>query len=190
MDVVFSLEHANFTYPDGQTGLENISFQIAQGERVAILGANASGKSTLLYILDALLYPTAGSAKAFGKELTEKSVEGSSFGKFFRQQVAFLFQNVDAQLFCPTVEDELAFGPRHLGFSEVETADRVNDMLNMFQLIKIRSRSPQTLSGGEKRRVGLAAVLTVGPSVLLLDEPTSGLDPRSRVFLVESLIEL
>jgi cobalt/nickel transport system ATP-binding protein len=97
---------------------------------------------------------------------------------------------VDAQLFCSTVDDELAFGPRHLGMSEDEICRRTEDLVALFNLSEIRGRQPQHLSGGEKRRVGLASVLAVGPSVVLLDEPTSGLDPRNRAFLVDMLLGL
>lgn len=187
---IFTIESVDYSYPNGQQALHDITFSIAPGERVAILGANASGKSTLLQLMDALIYCKRGRLTAFGQGITERSVEGTEFGRYFRRQVAFLFQNVDAQLFCSTVEDELAFGPRHLGMDEDKIVQRIESFLDIFNLRDILKRSPQTLSGGEKRRVGLAAVLTVSPSVLMLDEPTSGLDPRSRTFLIDTLQEL
>lgn len=189
MEPLFLLDHVTCTYPDGQTGLSDLTLEVTQGEQVAILGANASGKSTLLQLLDGLIFGAAGCVRAFGQDLSEKTLDGTLFGRFFRHQVAFLFQNTDAQLFCSSVDEEIAFGPRHLGMPEVETAQRVEDMLDMFQLRQIRHRSPQSLSGGEKKRVGLAATLAVGPSVILLDEPSSGLDPRNRAFLIDALVQ-
>lgn len=189
-DSTFDLIEAGYSYPCGQCAVGSISLNIAQGEQVAILGANASGKSTLLRLMDGLLFPSSGIVRAFGKDLSEKTMDGTKFGLFFRQQVAFLFQNIDAQLFCSSVEDEIAFGPRHLGMSIEDTSQRVQDMISMFDLAELRNRPPQTLSGGEKRRVGLAAALAVGPSVLLLDEPTTGLDPRNQAFLVDTLLAL
>lgn len=190
MDCIFTLKSVDYSYPDGRQALHGITLDIVPGERIAVLGANASGKSTLLQILDALIYPTAGRFSAFGHEITERSVEGTEFSRYFRSQVAFLFQNIDAQLFCSTVREELAFGPRHLGMEESKIVQRINDFLDIFRLKEIENRPPQTLSGGEKRRTGLAAALMAAPSVLLLDEPTSGLDPRNQVFLINMIKEL
>lgn len=190
MPPIFSMDHISYAYSDNQPGVIDISMEIKQGEQVVILGANASGKSTLLRLLDGLIFSTSGTVNAFGQSLSERSMDGTPFGRFFRQQVAFLFQNTDAQLFCSSVEEELAFGPRHLGMPESETARRTQDMIEMFRLGQIRHRPPQMLSGGEKKRVGLAAILAVGPSVILLDEPTAGLDPRNRAFLVDTLLDL
>ena len=190
MDETFALDRASYTYPGGQPGLTDATLRIRAGEQVAILGANASGKSTLLRLLDALIFSTSGKVSAFGRELSEASTDGTAFGRFLRQQVAFLFQNVEAQLFCATVEEELGFGPRHLGVPEDKIVERIGQICNMFRLGEIRRRSVQSLSGGEKRRVGLAAVLAVGPSVVLLDEPTAGLDPRNRALLVDALLDL
>ncbi len=190
MKEIFRVDNAAYSYPSGQAALEGVSLSVAEGEKIALLGANASGKSTLLSILDGLVFPTSGEAYAFGEMLSERTLDGTEFGRFFRRQVAFLFQNVDAQLFCSSVEEELSFGPRHLGMNEKEIKERTEDLVEVFRLEKIRTRAPQTLSGGEKRRVGLAAVLAVGPSVVMLDEPTSGLDPRNRAFLIDCLREL
>jgi len=190
MDNIFTLESVSYSYPGGQQALNEITLDIAPGERIVILGANASGKTTLLRILDALIYPTTGRFSAFGHEITEHSIESTEFSRYFRSQVAFLFQNIDAQLFCSTVREELAFGPRHLSMEESKIVQRISEFLDIFRLREIADRPPQTLSGGEKRRTGLAAVLMTAPSVLLLDEPTSGLDPRNRVFLINMLKEL
>ena len=170
--------------------VEGIGFSVSEGESIAILGANASGKSTLLHLLDGLYFANKGSVHAFGTLLTEDSVETLPFSRQFRQGVGFLFQNSDAQLFCATVEEELAFGPMQLRLSEDQVERRVSDVLSMFGIEHLRKRSPQTLSGGEKKKVALAAIITCGPKVILLDEPSTGLDPRTQQWLTEFLIEL
>jgi cobalt/nickel transport system ATP-binding protein len=182
---VFEVEGVCYSYPGGPPVLCDVGFSIQPGECVAILGANASGKSTLLHLLDGLSFPTAGSVTAFGRELTEESVEMPPFSRQFRQQVGFLFQNPDAQLFCTTVEEELAFGPLQLRLSAEEAETRVLDGLRLFGIEHLRTRSPQTLSGGEKKKVALASIITCGPRVILADEPGAGLDPRTQVWLTE-----
>jgi cobalt/nickel transport system ATP-binding protein len=119
--------------------------------------------------------------------LTEVGVETPPFSRQFRQQVGFLFQNSDAQLFCTTVEEELAFGPLQLRLPPDQVTARVEDALGLFEIGRLRDRSPQTLSGGEKKRVALAALFTCGPRVILLDEPSASLDPRTQQWLVEFL---
>jgi cobalt/nickel transport system ATP-binding protein len=125
-----------------------------------------------------------------GHELTEDVLERSDFGPRFRKEVGFLFQNSDAQLFCPTVEEELAFAPLQLRLGKDEVRRRIDDTLALMDLDSLRHRPPQTLSAGQKKRVALAALLVVNPSVLLLDEPTSGLDPRSQYLLLDLLDQL
>lgn len=187
---VFRVKNIEYIYPGGQTALNNISFSVSPGESVAILGANASGKSTLLHLLDALYFPSSGSIHALGMELTEDNVETPPFSHQFRQTVGFLFQNSDAQLFCNTVEDELAFAPLQLRLSLQEVERRVDDTLKLFGIEHLRERSPQTLSGGEKKKAALAGLITCGCRVILLDEPTTGLDPRSQQWLTEFLVAL
>src|SRR5690349_4380052 len=109
MDTIFSVNHVSFAYPGYAQNLQDVSFEIRAGERVALLGANGSGKSTLLHLLDGLYFPTSGSITAFGEPLTEEQVERPPFGPRFRQSVGYLFQYADAQLFCPSIEEELAF---------------------------------------------------------------------------------
>ena len=181
----FDLDGVWYSYPGGSPVLRDISFSIHAGECAAILGANASGKSSLLHLLDGLYFPTRGTVSAFGRELTEENVETPPFSRDFRRQVGFLFQNSDAQLFCATVEEELAFGPLQLGLSPAEVEERVGDILGLMGIDHLRRRSPQRLSEGEKKKVALGSILTCAPGVLLLDEPSAGLDPRTRDWLVE-----
>lgn len=186
---LFLLRDVSYAYGN-VFALAGVSFCVDAGEQVVLLGANGSGKSTLLYLMDGLIFPSAGTVLAFDRELTEDLLEEDPFRTHFRSSVALVFQNADAQLFCPMVEDELAFGPLQLGLSADEVNGRVESLAGMLGLNDLLKRSPHTLSGGEKRKVALASALSTNPSVLLLDEPTTGLDPRSQVWLVEALWEL
>lgn len=170
--------------------LTNLTLDITRGESLVLLGANASGKSTLLQLLDGLRFATSGSLLAFGEPLTEAALERPNTSRSFRQRVGMMFQHADVQLFCATVEEELAFGPLQLRLPREEVRQRVEDMLHLLEIEKLRDRAPQTLSGGEKKRVALGGLLTASPQVLLLDEPTAGLDPRSQQWLLELLSEL
>ena len=137
-----------------------------------------------------MLFPTKGEVWTYGRRLTEEELKDASFTAFFRQRVGLLFQNPDVQLFCPTVLDEIAFGPLQLGCPQEEALTKGREMMKMLGLEKIAQRSPQQISGGEKKKVALASMLAVNPDILLLDEPTGGLDPRTQVWLVEILGEL
>lgn len=190
MSVLFAVDSVDFNYPGRPPCLRDVSFTAQAGERLALLGANGTGKSTLLHLLDGLYFPCSGTVSFAGQALTEDALEATAFGPRFRREVGFLFQNSDAQLFCATVEDELAFAPLQLRLSEQEIRTRIDDTLAMLEIEHLRERAPQTLSTGEKKRVALASVLTVGPSALLLDEPTTGLDPRSQSVLLQILEQL
>ena len=187
---LFIVDNVQFAYPGHGPSVEGVSFSVEAGERLVLLGANGSGKSTLLHLLDGLYFPQQGAVTAFGHCLTEVALERPPFGMQFRRDVGFLFQNSDAQLFCATVEDELAFAPLQLHWAGSEIRQRITDTLALLGLAHLRERAPQNLSGGEKKRVALASLLIVNPAVLLLDEPTAGLDPRSQSLLLEILEEL
>jgi len=187
---LFELETVTYRYPDGRVGVEEASLALGEAESLVILGANASGKSTLLRLLAGLSFPAAGSARAFGRELTEEALRAGEFARSFRQRVGVLFQDPDAMLFNPTVYDEIAFGPLQLDLSPEEVRRRVADMLDLLGLEAISDQPPHALSGGEKKKVALASLLAVSPQVLLLDEPTTGLDPRFQRWFVEFAVEL
>ncbi len=186
----FEVKDVSYRYPDGRAGLAGISVSIAEGESVVVLGANASGKTTLLQLMGGLIFPQSGSIEAFGSALTEASLTDPAFSSRFRQRVGILFQDAEAMLFNPTVYDEIAFGPLQLDLSADEVRRRVDEMIALFGLESIAQQPPHHLSGGERRKVGLAAILAVSPEALLLDEPTSGLDPRSQRWFVELMNEL
>lgn len=170
---------------NGRPVLDEVSFTVRQGERVVVLGVNGAGKTTLLRLLDGLAFAEAGEVAYGGRRLEAAALEEPAFRRRFRGEVALLFQNVDAMLFNPTVEDEIAFGPRQLGLDDV--AGRVARWAEAFQVDGLLDRAPFELSGGEKKRVALAALLSVEPRVLLLDEATAGLDPASSGRLVDVL---
>jgi cobalt/nickel transport system ATP-binding protein len=177
-------------YRPGVESLCGVTLTIAAGEHVAIVGANGSGKSTLLKVLDGLVFCSAGTIGVFGKPLTEDGLEEPEFRREFRSRVGFVFQEADVQLFCSNVYDELAFGPLQLGLPEADARARVDEVAAGLRLEKLLDRAPYTLSGGEKKRVAIGAVLTMRPDVLLMDEPTNALDPRSQVWLLEVLAEM
>ena len=188
-ELVFKVADVRYSYQDA-AALDGLSFTVGAGEKLALLGANGSGKSTLLKMLDGLIFPSEGSVTAFGRELSEASLQDEAFSQAFRRRVGFVFQNSDAQLFSPSVWEEIAFGPLHLGLPRQEVETRVEDMLHILGLGHLRDRPPYRLSGGEKKKVALASVLAVGPEVLLFDEPTAGLDPKTESFLIQMIDEL
>jgi cobalt/nickel transport system ATP-binding protein len=188
-NLVFELQDVSFVYEGGQPGLDGVSLAVRRGERLAILGSNGSGKSTLLKLMDGLYFPNAGVLRAFGRPLTERAFQDEAFNFAFRRRVALLFQDTDVQLFSPSVWDEVAFAPLQLELARGEVVERVEAALSALRIEKLRDRAPHRLSGGEKRRVALASILSLDPEVWLLDEPTAGLDPRSQSWLVDFVIE-
>jgi cobalt/nickel transport system ATP-binding protein len=172
----------------GRSVLRDVTFSISPGERVVLLGVNGCGKTTLLKALDGLILPTAGRIAWNGEPLEPARLDEAQFRRRFRGAVALLFQNVDAMLFNPTVADEIAFGLRQLGLADVD--GRVRRWAERFDVARFLDRPPFELSGGEKKRVALAALMAVDPEVLLLDEPTANLDPASAAGLVDFLAGL
>ena len=188
-EIVFDIQNLSYAYDGNQSALNNINLTVQSGESLAILGANGCGKSTLLKLLDGLYFPTQGSLIAFGKPLTEEALRDDEYNFAFRRRVGLVFQDSDVQLFSPSVREEVAFAPLQLGLSRAEVNRRVDSALEALRIEKLRDRAPHHLSGGEKRRVALASLLTLQPEVWLLDEPTTGLDPRSQSWLVEFILE-
>jgi cobalt/nickel transport system ATP-binding protein len=193
MNAIFDLRNISYSYVGKINALKDISLQVKHGEQVSIIGTNGSGKSTLLAILNGLIYPTSGEFYAFDNQVTDEvfdAIKDNEFRSYFRTKVGFVFQNSDVQLFSPTVYEEIAFGPLQLDVAPEEVNTRVEDVLEIMEITKLRDRSPHTLSGGEKKKVCIATVLVNNPDVLLLDEPSAGLDPRTQLWLVELLQEL
>lgn len=177
---VANLRHV---YPDGTEALRGVSFRITHGESVAIIGANGAGKSTLLLHLNGQLIPSEGSIRVGDFPLTKVTLPE------IRRTVGMVFQNPDDQLFMPTVYDDVAFGPLNLGFPREEVAQRVHDALEQVGAVHVMHKAPYHLSGGEKKRVAIATVLSMSPDILVMDEPTSGLDPCARRQLMQLLRE-
>ena len=169
----------------GREVLRDVSFSVSEGERVVLVGVNGCGKTTLLKVLDGLAFAARGSARYGDRSLDAASLDDAAFRRRFRGEVALLFQNVDAMLFNPTVADEIAFGPRQLGLADADR--RTARWAEVFALAPLLGRPPFELSGGEKKRVALAALLAIHPRVLLLDEATANLDPASSALLVDLL---
>jgi cobalt/nickel transport system ATP-binding protein len=187
-ELVFDVQNVTFAYEGKQVALDGVSMQVRPGECLVVLGANGCGKSTLLKLLDGLYFATGGTILAFGDPLTEAVLREDDFNFAFRRRVGLVFQDSDVQLFSPSVLDEVAFAPLQLGMGRVEVLERVEAALQALQIGKLRARAPHRLSGGEKRRVALASLLSLDPQVWLLDEPTTGLDPRSQGWLVEFIL--
>jgi len=168
--------------------LRDVTFSVAEGERVVLLGVNGSGKTTLLKAMDGLIFPARGELRYRDAPLTARRLDEPGFRRQFRGEVGLVFQNVDAMLFHPTVADEIAFGPRQLGLADVD--GRVERWAAALDVAPLLHRPPFELSGGEKKRVAIAAVLALDPRVLLLDEVTAGLDPASSARLGDLLADL
>ena len=190
MKNIIKIENVSYKYYDKIPALEDVSLSIKEGEKFAVIGANGSGKSTLLQIMNGLIYPSSGSVFFRDKEVSEKTLKDKGLLKFFREGVGYIFQDSDIQLFCPTVLDELLYGPMQLGLNENEAMDRAHEAMQMLHIENLKDRPSYMLSGGEKKRTAIGSVLTMNPDVLLFDEPTNGLDPRTQCFLVELLFAL
>jgi cobalt/nickel transport system ATP-binding protein len=186
---VFEAKGLSYDYPGDIAALRQINFTIGPGELTALVGANGSGKSTLLKLLDGLIFPNSGELRAFGHLISEKAMRDGNFVKEFRRRVGLVFQDPDVQLFSPTVWDEVTFGPLQLGIPKDEVVSRSLEVLELLNIAHLRERPPYLLSGGEKKKVSLASVLSLHPRVLLLDEPTTGLDPWSQGSLIDFLIQ-
>jgi len=190
MENILRLEGINYSYHNKIKALSDINLTIKEGARFAVIGANGTGKSTLLQIMSGLVHQTEGKFFFRGDEISEQSLRNKSFLKFFRERVGYVFQDSDVQLFCPTVLDELLYGPLQLEINESEAMDRAHEVMNMLNIGNLKDRPSYMLSGGEKKRVAIGSVLTMNPEVMLFDEPTNGLDPRTQVFLVELILAL
>ncbi|MBV7275238.1 ABC transporter ATP-binding protein [Clostridiaceae bacterium UIB06] len=186
---MIQIKDVGFKYKDVEV-LKNVNVNIEEGEAVALIGPNGSGKSTFLKLLNGIIFSTQGKYFFNNEEINKVKLENSSFCKLFHKKVGFVFQNSDAQLFCSNVYEEIAFGPRQMGMDEQEVDKRVCDCLRLLDIEDLKDREPYNLSGGEKKRVAIAAVLALNPEVLILDEPMNAIDPKGKKFLRELMIKL
>lgn len=167
-------DDVHYSYPNGYEALRGVTFRITHGEKVALVGANGAGKSTLLLHTNGLLMPQQGSVVMGGITLTPKTLA------LVRQSVGLVFQDPDNQLFMPTVEEDVAFGPANMRLEAEEIERRVVRALGAVGALHLRKMAPYRLSGGQKKSVSIATVLAMEPSVLVMDEPSANLDPRAR----------
>ncbi|MBE0472932.1 energy-coupling factor ABC transporter ATP-binding protein [Rhodoferax sp.] len=176
-----AVQDLHYAYPDGQMALRGVSFVIQPGETVGLIGSNGAGKSTLLLHLSGLLQPSSGQVCVNGLTVNATNLLA------VRRQVGLVFQDPDDQLFMPTVQEDVAFGPTNLGLPAHEVQTRVTQALATVGASHLSSRAPYRLSGGEKRMVAIAGVLTMAPKLLVLDEPSAALDPAARRRLINLL---
>jgi cobalt/nickel transport system ATP-binding protein len=175
------IDNLFYRYPDGTEALRGVSFQLEAGEKVALVGPNGAGKSTLLLHLNGVLRASSGTVKVGEQFLTDATI------KQIRAQVGMVFQDPDDQLFSPTVYDDVAFGPLHMGLAEAEVNARVTQALAQVGMAGFEKRMPHHMSVGQRKRVAIATVLSMSPQLLALDEPSAGLDPRARRGLITLL---
>jgi cobalt/nickel transport system ATP-binding protein len=182
--VRLSINIKSFKYPDGSQALSNLRLEIRKGEFVGLLGANGSGKTTFLKVIDGLLKNFQGTVLLDGADITKLSP------KEIYKKVGLVFQNPDDQLFAPTVFEDVSFGPINMGFSEKEVLEKVKNALKMVEMDRYEKKSIHNLSFGQKKRVCIAGLLAMGHEILLLDEPTAGLDPMGEYTMMTLLTRL
>ncbi len=180
---MLSVERLSFVYPDGNPALHEVSLCVERGEKVALVGPNGAGKSTFMLHLNGILSGN-GHLQIGGLQVEKKNLPA------IRSLVGMVFQNPDDQLFSPTVFEDVAFGPLHMGLPEQEIARRVAAALEQVGMSRFAGRLSHHLSTGEKKRIAIATVLSMDPQILVLDEPTAGLDPRARRSLINLLRQL
>lgn len=178
------VEGLNFSYPDGHVALRDVSLQVTRREKAALVGPNGAGKSTLMLHLNGILNGQAGHIEVAGLPIEKPNLP------VIRAKVGLVFQNPDDQLFSPTVFEDVAFGPLHMGLPEAEVRERVSGALAQVGMTDYADRLSHHLSVGEKKRIAIATVLSMTPDILVLDEPSAGLDPRARRNLITLLDEL
>lgn len=181
------VKNLSFAYdpnPKGKQIISDISWSLSDNESIGIIGANGVGKSTLLKLLVGLNLNYEGSIQVGGFSVTKNNL------KHIRKTIGYVFQDSDSQLFTPTVYDDVAFAPRNFGFPESEVEKRSMEALKAVHLTEIRNKQIYKLSGGEKKLVSIATILSTRPEIILLDEPTSGLDPKNRRNIINVMNEL
>ncbi|WP_419787788.1 energy-coupling factor ABC transporter ATP-binding protein [Pseudodesulfovibrio sp.] len=182
---IIALHDIVYAFPGQNATLNGLNFHLHEGEKIGLFGPNGAGKTTMLHILMGLLKPSLGEVTLFGKTMAD----GKDFDEA-RLKIGFLFQHSDDQLFCPTVLDDVAFGPLNQGLTPEEARERAAEALATVGLSGFEDRVPYRLSGGEKKLVALATILSMRPEVLILDEPTTGLSPEAKERLVDILKNL
>ncbi|MBS6600986.1 MAG: energy-coupling factor ABC transporter ATP-binding protein [Clostridium sp.] len=178
---MLEIKKLNYSYPDGKKALKDINIKIYDNETIGIVGANGAGKSTLIKTIVGIFLTDQGEIIVDGEKVTKKTLNS------IRKKVGVVFQNPDDQLFMNKVYDDIAFGPRNYKLTEEKVKEKVEKVMKELNIEKLKDRSPNNLSGGEKRKVAIATVLSMEPSIILFDEPTSFLDPKGKRILIETL---
>ncbi|MCR5034036.1 MAG: energy-coupling factor ABC transporter ATP-binding protein [Clostridia bacterium] len=187
---LIELNEITFRYNEDEAPvLKDYSMSVQEGSCVIIEGDNGAGKTTLFRILTGLSFPEKGDYSFDGVKITKGYLKDNAKAKKFHKRIGFLFQSPDVMLFNPRVYDEVAFGPRQMGLSDQEVEERVGDCLKLFDLEDLTDKAPYHLSGGQKKRVALASVISLNPDVLILDEPYAGLDKKTQEWLTQFLRE-
>lgn len=187
MTPIINLSHISYNYEE-VSALNDISLEIYAGELIFFTGPNGCGKSTLFKLLNGLIFPTKGEYYFDNKKIDKNTLQDNIFAKDFHKRIGYIFQNPDVQLFNATVYDEIAFGPRQMNLNEEIIHQRVNELLIYLNIQHLQDRPPYHLSGGEQKKVALAAILALNPDVLMIDEPLNGLDNKTRQWVKDFLL--
>lgn len=188
MTPIINLSHISYNYEE-VSALNDISLEIYAGELIFFTGPNGCGKSTLFKLLNGLIFPTKGEYYFDNKKIDKNTLQDNIFAKNFHKRIGYIFQNPDVQLFNATVYDEIAFGTRQMNLDEEIIHQRVNELLIYLNIQHLQDRPPYHLSGGEQKKVALAAILALNPDILMIDEPLNGLDNKTRQWFKEFLID-
>jgi cobalt/nickel transport system ATP-binding protein len=188
---LIELHHISFAYAGEESCvLRDFSMQVEKGTCTMVKGENGAGKTTLFRILNGLSFPSAGTYVFDGSEITERYLSNNANAKRFHKRIGYLFQNPDIMLFNGKTYDEIAFGPRQMGLPDEEVDKRTRDCMELFSISSLAEKAPYHLSGGQKKRVAMAAVMALNPEVLILDEPFAGLDRHAKEFFVDFMLEM
>lgn len=187
MTPIINLSHISYNYEE-VSALNDISLEIYAGELIFFTGPNGCGKSTLFKLLNGLIFPTKGEYYFDNKKIDKNTLQDNISAKSFHKRIGYIFQNPDVQLFNATVYDEIAFGPRQMNLDEEIIHQRVNELLIYLNIQHLQDRPPYHLSGGEQKKVALAAILALNPDVLMIDEPLNGLDNKTRQWFKDFLL--
>lgn len=188
MTPIINLSHISYNYEE-VSALNDISLEIYAGELIFFTGPNGCGKSTLFKLLNGLIFPTKGEYYFDNKKIDKNTLQDNISAKSFHKRIGYIFQNPDVQLFNATVYDEIAFGPRQMNLDEEIIHQRVNELLIYLNIQHLQDRPPYHLSGGEQKKVALAAILALNPDVLMIDEPLNGLDNKTRQWFKDFIID-
>lgn len=188
MTPIINLSHISYNYEE-TSALNDISLKIYAGELIFFTGPNGCGKSTLFKLLNGLIFPTKGEYYFDNKKIDKNTLQDNIFTKNFHKRIGYILQNPDVQLFNATVYDEIAFGPRQMNLTEEIIHQRVNELLIYLNIQHLQDRPPYHLSGGEQKKVALAAILALNPDVLMIDEPLNGLDNKTRQWFKDFLMD-